>query len=837
MKSMKQLFGTALLFVLASVALLWFSLYRVGQANKDLSEAYTMRYRSVLLADELRQSSDDLTRLARTYVVSGDPLWEQQYVEILDIRNGKRPRPAGYEKIYWDFRAVGAEPTGASHQGATTTAPLLEMMKRAGFTDAEFAKLKEAAANSDDLVKTETVAMNLVKGLYADAEGGFTRKGPPDFARARAMMHDADYHRFKAKIMKPVDEFFTLLDQRTEASVVAAMEVKNFWFAVVLACAGLVAVAGLGSLWYARLWIGARLGADPSTVREVAENVAAGRLDREVPLQPGDETSVMARMAVMLGALRHAAAEASENLRIRRSLDAASTSAMIADDKGTVFYANPSMVQLLTDAEPDLCTALPEFTAASLIGRNLSGFERLGARAAGQAEVQAGSRHFTIDATPIVDGAGRVMGTTVQWTDRTAEVATEREIAQIIESAGRGDLQARVATEGKSGFFLLAAEGLNRILEATHRGVTEVGRVSRALADGDLTQQVTGDFEGQFASLQADSNATSARLREVIGQIREAAESIRESSAEIATGNQDLAVRTEEQVASLEETASSMEQLTSTVKQNAENARQANLLAVGASEVAQRGGSVVQEVVHTMSGINDSSKRIADIISVIDGIAFQTNILALNAAVEAARAGEQGRGFAVVATEVRNLAQRSAAAAKEIKELISDSVNKVETGSKLVDSAGRTMGEIVASVKRVTDIMAEITAASVEQSAGIEQVNQTIMQIDGMTQHSASQVEQATAAAESLAGQASRLFDTVSLFRVSEAGGLSPESARDGMPERRGPDRARNVSRLPRSEDADGARQDGAAQGASARSGVARETGASRGSRDLRNAG
>ncbi|MFN8908355.1 MAG: methyl-accepting chemotaxis protein [Betaproteobacteria bacterium] len=837
MKSMKQLFGTALLCLLAAVALLWFSLYQVGTANKDLSDAYTTRYRSVLLADELRQSSDDLTRLARTYVVSGDPLWEQQYFEILDIRNGKRPRPAGYEKIYWDFRAVGTEPSGGSHQGATTSVPLLEMMKHAGFTDAEFAKLKEAAGNSDDLVKTETIAMNMVKGLYEDGKGGFTRKAPPDFAKARAMMHDADYHRFKAKIMKPVDEFFTLLDQRTEAAVVAAMEVKNFWYAVVIACAGLVAVVGLGSLWYARLWIGARLGADPSTVREVAENVAAGRLDREVPVQLGDETSVMARMALMLNALRHAAAEASENLRIRRSLDAASTSAMIADDTGAVFYANPSMVQLLTNAETDLRTAMPDFAAASIIGSNLSGFERVGARAVGRTEVQAGRRHFTIDATPIVDGTGRTMGTTVQWTDRTAEVATEREIARTIESAGRGNLQARVATEGKNGFFLLAAEGLNRILEATDRGVTEVGRVSRALADGDLTQKVTGEFEGQFASLQADSNATSERLREVIGQIREAAESITQSSSEIATGNQDLSGRTEEQVASLEEAASSMEELTSTVKQNAENARQANALAVGASEVAQRGGAVVQEVVQTMSGINESSKKIADIISVIDGIAFQTNILALNAAVEAARAGEQGRGFAVVATEVRNLAQRSAAAAKEIKELISDSVNKVESGSRLVDSAGRTMGEIVASVKRVTDIMAEITAASVEQSSGIEQVNQTIMQMDEMTQHNATLVEQASAAAESLASQAVRLSETVSLFRVSDAGGLAPEAGWDGKHERRGPDRARNVARLPRAEDGASHRLGSTGLGGALKASQGTPEGASHGSREARSAG
>jgi methyl-accepting chemotaxis protein len=290
-----------------------------------------------------------------------------------------------------------------------------------------------------------------------------------------------------------------------------------------------------------------------------------------------------------------------------------------------------------------------------------------------------------------------------------------------------------------------------------------VGRI----ASGDLSVDVDLKAKDSSSLLYA-MKRTQDDLQNTVRQIKQSTDAIATASKQIAAGNADLSQRTEEQASSLEETASSMEELTSTVKQNAENAKQANQLAAGASEVAVKGGTVVGQVVQTMSSINESSKKIVDIISVIDGIAFQTNILALNAAVEAARAGEQGRGFAVVATEVRTLAQRSAAAAKEIKELISDSVHKVEDGAKLVDEAGKTMDEIVSSVKRVTDIMAEISAASQEQSSGIEQVNQAVTQMDEVTQQNAALVEEAAAAAESMQEQAQNLTQAVSVFKLAQ---------------------------------------------------------------------
>lgn len=298
--------------------------------------------------------------------------------------------------------------------------------------------------------------------------------------------------------------------------------------------------------------------------------------------------------------------------------------------------------------------------------------------------------------------------------------------------------------------------------------VNDICNVMLSLSKGSLTESLEREYQGEFVQLAESINDFITNLSSIISEIRSGSETINSASAEIAKGNADLSIRTEQQASSLEETASSMEEITSTVQLNAENAKQANGLASEASKVAIEGGKLIKEVVGTMSGINQSAKKIADIIGVIDGIAFQTNILALNAAVEAARAGEQGRGFAVVASEVRTLAQRSANAAKDIKDLISDSVSKVETGNQLVNRSGDTMGEIVTAIQRVNDIMSEISSASSEQASGIDEINKAIAQMDEMTQQNAALVEEAAAAAESMSSQASQLISRVNFFELSE---------------------------------------------------------------------
>ncbi len=342
------------------------------------------------------------------------------------------------------------------------------------------------------------------------------------------------------------------------------------------------------------------------------------------------------------------------------------------------------------------------------------------------------------------------------------------------------------------------------IIRSITRPINQAVDVSRAVAAGDLTVQFDSSGKNETAQLLSALKDMQQNLAKVVGGVRQNSEGVATASAQIAQGNLDLSQRTEEQASALEETAASMEELNATVKQNADNAKQANQLALGASTVAIKGGEVVNQVVETMKGINDSSKKIADIISVIDGIAFQTNILALNAAVEAARAGEQGRGFAVVASEVRSLAGRSADAAKEIKSLITASVERVEQGTALVDQAGVTMTEVVSAIKRVTDIMGEISAASTEQSAGVAQVGEAITQMDQVTQQNAALVEESAAAAESLKGQAQQLVQAVAVFKLGNdtenhaaapvAITAVPPKSRAGA-ERRGPNRAKNVTR------------------------------------------
>ncbi len=516
----------------------------------------------------------------------------------------------------------------------------------------------------------------------------------------------------------------------------------------------------------------------------VFDRIAQGKYDNAIEIAREDEVGqVLKALQAMQAKLDADVSEtrrlANENLRIRNALDNVTTNVMIADKDYNIIYMNQSQKDMLAAAEADLKKVLPNFNVNKLIGESMDLFHRnpshqrqLLERLTGpyRTQITVGGRTFCLIASPVVNDRGERLGTVVEWADRTAEVAVENEVASIVKAAGQGDFSQRMSLEGKDGFFRQLGEGINQFLEVCANGMNDVARMLGALAQGDLTQRITADYSGTFGKLKDDANATAEQLKEIVGRIKEATDTINTAAKEIAAGNTDLSQRTEEQASSLEETASSMEELTSTVKQNAENAKQANQLAKGASDIATRGGQVVAEVVETMNAINDSSKKIVDIISVIDGIAFQTNILALNAAVEAARAGEQGRGFAVVAGEVRNLAQRSAAAAKEIKTLISDSVAKVEDGSKLVANAGATMEEIVTAVKRVTDIMAEISAASVEQSAGIEQVNAAVAQMDEVTQQNAALVEQAAAAAESLEEQAHAMAELVSVFKLDQAG-------------------------------------------------------------------
>jgi methyl-accepting chemotaxis protein len=510
--------------------------------------------------------------------------------------------------------------------------------------------------------------------------------------------------------------------------------------------------------------------------------IAQGKYNSTIDIERQDEIGkVMEALKSMQIKLGFDVAEnkrvADENLRIKIGLDNVSTGVMIADNNRNIIYVNKSVVDILNKAEADIRKHLPDFSAARLVGSNIDNFHTNPPHQAKllsslsntyTASMNLGGRSMVVTASPAINEQGQRLGAVAEWQDRTAEVAVEKEVAAIVDAAARGDFTRRLCTQDQEGFFKQLGESLNQLLETSETGLNEVVRVLGALSHGDLTEKITNDYSGTFGQLKDDSNATVEKLRIIVNNIKDITNNINTGAKEIAAGNNDLSHRTEEQAASLEQTAASMQQLTSTVQQNSANAKHANALAAGASDIAGKGVKVVNEVVATMEEINQASLKIEDIISVIDGIAFQTNILALNAAVEAARAGEQGRGFAVVAVEVRNLAQRAAAAAGEIKGLIIDSVEKVEDGTKLVAQAGKTMEEIVSSIRSVTAIMSEISAASIEQTSGIEQVNQAITQMDDVTQQNAALVEQAAAAAESLEEQAQNLVNTVGSFKVDD---------------------------------------------------------------------
>ena len=458
------------------------------------------------------------------------------------------------------------------------------------------------------------------------------------------------------------------------------------------------------------------------------------------------------RKAIELNAVRAVAS--------LRSNDAAQQKALGADM--TASSARAEEIQngfVASVKEPEMRALLDKLIATRKAYTDSRKVALQAVKAGDQAEAL---RHFDADTRPKL---AAYLGSIQKITEHQAAIidAEATAIAQQYE-------QSRTLLLAITALAVLAGMAFSiGITRSVTKPLAEAVTLANQVADGDLSARIVSTARDETGALITALGRMNDNLAGLVGQVRSGADTIATAAREIASGNLDLSSRTEQQASSLEETASSMEELTATVRQNADNARQAEQLAAAASTVATQGGAVVAQVVETMGAIDTSSRRIVDIISVIDGIAFQTNILALNAAVEAARAGEQGRGFAVVATEVRSLAQKSAAAAREIKDLIGDSVNKVEAGGRLVAQAGATMQDVVASVQRVTDIMAEISAASGEQSAGIGQVNQAIAQMDQVTQQNAALVEEAAAAAESLQDQAGGLSTLVGTFRLPEA--------------------------------------------------------------------
>jgi len=538
-------------------------------------------------------------------------------------------------------------------------------------------------------------------------------------------------------------------------------------FLAILALTGGAALIACGLGWLVVRTVTGTL----RRLTEATGRIAAGETSTAVPeLERRDEIGALAQA---ISAIRDAGVAAT---RIKTALDNVASNVMMSGNDDRVIYLNRAAQELFRRVERDFQEALPRFSAERLIGSPVDSLHRDWTRCrdllrtldhSHQAQITIGRRQFSLVVTPVQDDRGTRLGNVVEWRDITQELKVEAEIAALVRAAAEGDFSRRLEATDKEGFIKTLTQGINRLTESANASLSAVVQFLEALAAGDLTRRIEGQHQGLFGRIQHDANATAAQLAEVIARIIEAADLISSASTQISAGSSDLADRTEQQASSLEQTAASMEQLSATVRSTADNAQRANRVATDARAAAEQGGTVAGSAIAAMHRIEDASRKITDIIGVIDEIAFQTNLLALNAAVEAARAGDAGKGFAVVAQEVRVLAQRSAQASKEIKTLILASDSQVKDGVQLVGKAGEALGGIVAGVQQVAGLIAEMTAASTEQAAGLDQVNAAVAQMDEMTQKNAALVEETSAAAQSMAGQAEELRHLTTFFTVT----------------------------------------------------------------------
>ncbi|MGI2260176.1 methyl-accepting chemotaxis protein [Shewanella sp. GXUN23E] len=462
-----------------------------------------------------------------------------------------------------------------------------------------------------------------------------------------------------------------------------------------------------------------------------------------------------------------------EILKVQQALNQVNTSIMMADNDRNIVYMNRAAKSLFGNIRDKVSKSVSGLKGADIESMNMDMFhtapkhqQELLANLTHphKSHVKIGEYGFNLTAAPVFGEEGERMGTVVEWVDVTEQIASEEDIEHLIEAAGQGDLTQRISLDGKSGFYLDVASKLNRLMEQISSAVDETARVLDALACGELRKTVKGNFQGVFGKLQQDANTTGKKLTDVVCKLREVASAVTLGADEIAAANRDLSARTELQSANVEETAASMEQMATGLKSTSEISRNANELTQNTTRKASDGTNVVNNAIEAMRAIDESSQRIAEIITVIDEIAFQTNLLALNASVEAARAGEQGRGFAVVAGEVRSLAQRSAAAAKEIKHLISDSVERVKTGSELVNDSGSKLEQIRDSIGELANMIAQIDINAREQANGVEQVSVAVCQMDTSTQQNAAMVEQTANASAIMADQAKHMMSLLSYF-------------------------------------------------------------------------
>ncbi len=535
------------------------------------------------------------------------------------------------------------------------------------------------------------------------------------------------------------------------------------------------------ALWLLRN-IRNQLGAEPDFLDQIASEIAEGNLNRDFSECSKQPTGILDTMVSMQSTLKARDVSDRETMdyvsQLRDGLQKLTTPVALAASDHRIMFINTALEETLQTYGKEIQSAVPGFDPSDILSATMSQFSDTPGEMAStlsslsgvyECEFIANSRIFKLVFNAIYSASNERIGTSMEWQDITDDRAVMTEVDEVVRGANNGKLESRISVADKSGVYLGLSNGINGLLDVNQGFVTDVSKFLGAISGGDLTSTIDRDYHGAFADVKRDANKTVQKLMGVVTDIRTVASTVDKAAQEINAGNSVLSARTEQAATSLQETSASMKEMTESVAQTADNSSQAKELALATKAFAEKGGEVVGQAIVSMEGINNSSQKIVDIIDVIDDIAFQTNLLALNASVEAARAGEQGRGFAVVASEVRNLASRSATAAKEIKDLIEDSVVQVQKGSQQVNESGRSLEGIVSQVGKVTDVISEISVACQEQSEGIGMVNSAITQLDGTTQQNAALVAQGSAESRSTSDQAANLIELIEFFSTTSA--------------------------------------------------------------------
>lgn len=754
------------LFITALVSALVFAaaIHQLSKAQETLSHTHELKYQSYLLADELRQSSDDLTRLARTYVVTGEAAYESQYQRVLDIRNGVAGRPEKYNEMYWDFQIAGKTPMADPNTGEKI--PLIDLIKSLGATEEELAQLEASRNNSDALVAAEVKAMNAIKGLYQADDGQYTREGPADFVLARDLMHSIDYHREKAKIMQPIGVYYELVQNRFEKALGDASNNHTLWSGITILSAIATILSSLFGAWTLRSCTGALRRA-----RDFARDIGDGQLETAITFKDRHEVgqllSALNNMQSTIRQNQRALNEESQALsnRLEQGLEHASACLLMTDAELRITYANRAFKSLFAGSlNGAKDTYLGQHINELGIHYALDGQTSLSALVEqGGGEAVCDQRQLRVGCQAL-ENQGTPMGWVINFADHSAESALIQAVQDMVNAALKGDLSGRVRLPENESFVSTLGEAMNTLIDVADKITRDLLLLLQALAQGNLSQSIENDYQGRFGDLCHHANLTVSKIKSVTGEITEVSNVVNIGVDNIFTGSTELQEHVTLLNEEIQHAQHKLKEMTGIAKNNADNALKARDHSGHALDASNRGNQIIKDAEAAMLLIDEASREIGDVTSLINGIASQTNLLALNASVEAARAGEHGKGFAVVASEVRELSLRTTDAANKIEGLVRDSGKKVTDGVQLFSQSAEALGSIKDSIERVSTLIQEISAGIDNQSDNIDIINRAMGELASSNERNAINVESSVAAGNQLSSQSKRLQDLSSFF-------------------------------------------------------------------------